>query len=103
MSTRFPDAILQRRVVEFSYEGRTRSVEPHAVGYDSAGELVLHGWELAGNREGFRRFSVRSIRMLTVSEKRFAGPRPGYRPDTLPLHRIVCRLEPSKPAEDHAA
>ena len=93
MSSRFPDAIRKQQVVEFTYEGRTRSVEPHAVGYDNAGALTLHGWELSGGRSpGFRGFSVREIRTLTVTPRLFAGPRPDYQPDALPLQKIVCQL-----------
>ncbi len=93
MSGRFPEAIRRQQVVEFSYEGRTRSVEPHAVGYDHTGALTLHGWELSGGRtQGFRGFTVREIRTLTVTGRQFAGPRPDYTPDALPLHTVVCRL-----------
>jgi predicted DNA-binding transcriptional regulator YafY len=93
MSSRFPDAIRRQQVVEFTYEGRSRSVEPHAVGYNDSGALTLHGWELSGGRSpGFRGFSVREIRTLTVTRRQFDGPRPDYAPDALPLQKIVCQL-----------
>ncbi len=91
MSTRFAEAIRQHRLVEFSYRGRMRQVEPHALGYDKSGMLVLHGWEL-GRGPGFRGFDTRTIRTLTVSSKRFDGPRPDYAAATAPLQTIVCSL-----------
>ncbi len=94
MSSRLPDAIRQRRVVEFAQEGRSRTVEPHALGYDRDGRLTLTGWQLAGkNGQGLRDFLVGSMRLLTVTERRFDGPRPDYHPDRTGLSRVVCRLE----------
>ena len=52
---------------------------------------VLHGWEL-GRGPGFRGFDTRTIRTLTVSSKRFEGPRPDYQLATVPLQTIVCAL-----------
>jgi predicted DNA-binding transcriptional regulator YafY len=103
MSTRLPDAIREHRVVEFAYDGRTRTVEPHAIGYDNAGALVLHGWELSGGRgQAFRSFGVRDIRMLIITAHRFPGARAGYAPESLPMQKIVYRLD--RPAMgEHAA
>jgi hypothetical protein len=92
MSSRFAEAIRQRRLVEFTYQGRSRTVEPHALGYDGSGALVLHGWELGGRSHGFRGFDTRAMRMLTVSLRQFDGARPEYEVGRLPLHTIVCAL-----------
>ena len=93
MTSRLPDAIRQRRVVEFAYAGGSRTVEPHAVGYDDAGRLTLTGWQLSGkNGPGLRDFVVKSMRLLTVTGQRFEGPRPDYDRDGTGLRKVVCRL-----------
>ncbi len=93
MSSRLPDAIRQKQVVEFAYAGGSRTVEPHAVGYDDAGRLTLTGWQLTGkNGPGLRDFPVKSMRLLTVTGRRFDGPRPEYQPEQTNLRKVVCRL-----------
>ena len=93
MSSRLPDAIRQQRVVEFAYAGGSRSVEPHAVGYDEAGRLTLTGWQLTGKSgQGLRDFPVKSMRLLTITARRFDGPRPDYDPAQTNLRKVVCRL-----------
>ena len=93
MSSRLPDAIRERRVVEFAYAGGSHSVEPHAVGYDGDGRLVLTGWQLSGkNGPGLRDFVVKSMRLLTVTGRRFDGPRPDYDRDRTSMRKVVCRL-----------
>ena len=93
MTSRLPDAIRERRVVEFAYAGGSRAVEPHAVGYDDAGRLTLTGWQIAGkNGPGLRHFPVKAMRLLTITSRRFDGPRPDYDPELTNLRKVVCRL-----------
>ena len=93
MSSRLPDAIREHRVVEFAYAGGSRSVEPHAVGYDESGRLILTGWQLSGKTgTGLRDFAVQSMRLLTVTARRFDGPRPDYDRNASNLRKVVCRL-----------
>ena len=93
MSSRLPDAIREQRVVEFAYAGGSRSVEPHAVGYDESGRLTLTGWQLTGkNGPGLRAFPVKSMRLLTITSRRFDGPRPDYDPAHTNLRKVVAQL-----------
>ena len=93
MSSRLPEAIREHRIVEFAYAGGSRSVEPHAVGYDDSGRLTLTGWQLTGkNGPGLRDFVVKSMRLLRVTGRRFDGPRPEYDREQTNLHKVVCRL-----------
>lgn len=86
-------AIVEKRIVSFSYRMTTRMVEPHALGYDKSGELVLSGWQLSGGSSaGFRDFRVARLTGLATTEARFERPREGYNPNDSTLSRIVCRL-----------
>ena len=87
------DAIRERRVLTFRYDGATRRVEPHLLGYDSDGDLTLSCWQLSGGSgTGFRDFHVAKLSGLDITEERFEGPRRGYNPNDKTLTRIVCRL-----------
>lgn len=70
-------AIRERRVVEFSYHGEPRAVEPYALGR-VAGRLTLRGWQ---SRKGWRSFLASEVEGLEVTERFFDEPREGYAPD----------------------
>lgn len=76
-------AVRERRVVEFAYNGHSRTVEPHALGRGAEENAVLLGWQTGGGSQsepppGWRVFSLAEIRNLKLSEKTFAKPRPDY-------------------------
>ncbi len=77
-------AIQSRRIVTFMYQGRSRTVEPHACGISpAAGEAVLHGYQVdgdssSGHLPGWRTFMIAKITALTATETRFDGPRADY-------------------------
>lgn len=92
-------AIRDRRVVTFVYQGRERTVEPHACGIASAtSEAVLHGYQIegesaSGTPPGWRTFAVDKITALAVTGKSFPGPRKDYaagRPRLDPLWAEVA-------------
>jgi hypothetical protein len=87
-------AIRSRRLVQFSYEGLIRVVEPYIVGQAPSGNLVLSGWAVRGSKSGhfprWRYYSLGKIEAVTVLEEPFAGPRPGYNRRDPHLKRIFC-------------
>ncbi len=97
-------AIEERRMVNFSYGGFARVLEPHAYGVSMTGEVVLHGYQTAGGSSsvpppGWRTFTVSGISDLVVTERRFAKPRADYsaeRPRLEPLWAEVVARETSK-------
>lgn len=87
------DAIKNRRVLSFSYEFKTRRVEPHLLGHDKDGDLTLSCWQLSGGSgTGFRDFHVAKLTALSITEDGFEGPRRGYNPNDKTMSRILCRL-----------
>lgn len=76
------EAILNKAVVEFYYDGGIRVVEPHMVALNEAEHLSLSGWFLRGysstGGQGWREYLVSEIVNLTVLNEGFAGARPGY-------------------------
>jgi hypothetical protein len=87
------NAIHDRITLRFSYKGKTRHVEPHALGYDADGDLTLCVFQLSGGSgRDFRDFHVRNLAALTTGPEGFAGARPGYRRDSDKLSRVICQL-----------
>ena len=75
------EAILKKRLVEFTYSNHRREVEPHILGV-SNGVLQLLGYQVGGSSSSgkplpeWRRFDLNKITQLTISERTFLGPRP---------------------------
>lgn len=42
------EAIREKRVLSFRYKLLERRVEPHTLGYDKGGALILCGWQTSG-------------------------------------------------------
>ncbi|WP_422392371.1 WYL domain-containing protein [Nitratireductor thuwali] len=83
------DAISNRHVLTFTYKGRVRTVEPHALGYDGDGDLTLCAWQLSGGSgQDFRDFHVDKLFGLAATGASFAGPRLGYSRDD----KTLCGL-----------
>ena len=91
-------AVLERRIIEFTYKGTLRTVEPHMVAFNKNGELTLSAWFLHGSSEsregpGWRAYLLSEISNLALAETTFSGPRPGYRADGgKSFTRIQCAL-----------
>lgn len=86
-------AIADFKILEFTYQGAHRTVEPHLLGYDGDGDLTLSAWQLlGGSGSGFRDFHVSKLFALYIGQHTFAGPRPGYNRSDKTIDRIVCRL-----------
>lgn len=86
-------SISERTTVSFHYSGSLRTVEPHALGHNRQGRLVLCGWQVAGGSgEGWRDFFIDKMERINPSSERFSSPRAGYNPNDSTLTRVICRL-----------
>ena len=75
------EAIGDRRVLNFTYKGKERIVEPYIVGYDEKHKLVLSAVQLSGGSGvGFRSFDVDALSAAAKTERRFGGTHPDYNP-----------------------
>jgi hypothetical protein len=87
------EAIAKRAEISFLYSGSQRTAEPHVVGYDRAGALVLSAWQVrGGSGQGWRDFHFAKMTVVALTGTMFSGPRPGYNPNDSTLMRIICRL-----------
>lgn len=78
------DAIADRRVVEFDYDGHHRVVQPAAAGsHATTGNAVLRGYQIGGSGKTravpfWDLFLVEKISNLVMTDDTFNTDPPGY-------------------------
>jgi hypothetical protein len=91
------DAIHNRCVLKFAYDGHPRIVEPHAYGLSRTRKEVIRCYQTGGtSRSGklpsWRLMEVGEIKFLIVTEQHFVGVRPGYKRGDKDMSTIFCEL-----------
>lgn len=97
MTTLLCQAIRERRIVRFSYDGGIRDVEPHCHGSSKDDNDLLRGYQVAGYSRsgdpvGWKMFRLDRVSGLMVTETQFPGPRPEYDRDDDSMATIYCCL-----------
>lgn len=97
MRTTICDAIGNRQVVEFLYRRTRRVVEPHEIGRNRAGNVVLLGYQVGGDGvdvdpPGWGSYELDSIASLVATDRTFSGPRSSYSPAGEELTQTFCWL-----------
>ncbi|WP_429924516.1 WYL domain-containing protein [Agrobacterium vitis] len=85
-------AIENKKVLQFSYHGTQRTVEPHLCGYNTNGKLTLSAWQLTGTGEGWRDFVIPEISNPAETGATFSATRPGYNKNDSTMSRILARV-----------
>lgn len=104
MREELTNAIQQRRIVTFTYEGHPRRVQPAAYGVGNRkGKETLHAYQVdGGSRRGgiphWRNFHVERIESLTVLDEVFGPNPPGYSPNPFPQTQVALAASPGGPA-----
>lgn len=90
------EAIENRRLLEFRYDGGVRVVEPHCYGITSAGNEGLRAYQVSGHstsgKMGWKMFDLANASAITILDQNFDGPRPGYKRNDRQMKRIICQL-----------
>lgn len=84
MNSTLCQAIREKRILSFTYDGYARVVEPHCHGITTAGNEALRCYQVSGGSAsgtvpGWHMMTTDKIVGLTVSPSLFANARPGYR------------------------
>jgi hypothetical protein len=98
------EAINARRPISFSYRGGSRTVEPFCLGRVHRGprrneSLLCYqtgGFAELVEVEGWKLYRAREIEEITLAPGTFAGDRPGYDPNEIPMYRVYCRVVPER-------
>ena len=90
-------AIDNRRVVQFTYDGHRRVVEPFLLGVTTAGKPALRGYQTAGTSKtgtvpAWHLFSLSKISAIEVTQSCFEGVRPFYNPADKAMLRIDAHV-----------
>ena len=95
-------AIVQRRRLEFQYEGAPRVVEPQILGINQKGNEVLNGLLVSGHSEShgqgqLRDYVTSKIKKPKLRQERFSLPHPEYKPGGGKKFKIIiCELLPRR-------
>lgn len=92
------NAITQRHLLRFVYDGYERIVEPHLYGINTANREMLSGylvagWSASAPEPGWRNYLVSEMAGIHVLGTPFVGPRPGYNPEDQSIRQVFCRTE----------
>lgn len=97
MNQKICQAIRERQILEFTYDGLLRQVEPHCHGRSQQNKESLRAYQVGGASQSgriphWRLFTVSKANGLTLSNERFSGTRSGYNPNDKGMISICCNL-----------
>ncbi len=91
------DAVLNRSVLEFTYHGHPRIVEPHAYGLSLKQNEVVRCYQTGGTSDSgtvpcWRLMEIDEIESLSMTGQHFVGERIGYKKGDKGMSTIFCEL-----------
>lgn len=96
MNPEICNAISNKNLLEFTYNGSVRVVEPHSYGVTTKGREGLNGYQVSENdshqKFGWRMFDMSKAESLTVLEKTFSKPRNDYIRGGSGMKKLFCEL-----------
>ena len=96
MSTVISNAIKNKQLLQFYYNGGTRVVEPHCYGTTTAGNEGLRAYQVSGYSEsgnlGWKMFDLGHASSILVLDESFSSSRPGYKRGDKGMSQIYCEL-----------
>jgi len=97
LNTAICQAIKKKRVIQFTYTGELRIVEPQCHGMSTAGKEVMRGFQTGGSSRSSRSiaeklFEVSKISELSETGDTFSRPGPHYNPNDQGMIYVHCRL-----------
>jgi hypothetical protein len=91
------EALRAEKCLEVRYDGFSRVVEVHAVGYTKENNAVMRVWQVRGGSVSNERTGWKLLRLdetlggMVLSEKSQA-PRRDYKRGDAVMERIICQL-----------
>lgn len=91
------NAIRGRCLLEFTYHGYHRVVEPHTFGRDRKGHLALRAYQVggeskSGNSTEWKIFHANDMRGTKTLSDKFPSPRADYKRGDKAFIHIECQL-----------
>jgi hypothetical protein len=90
-------ALRSGHVLQLRYDGYTRDVEVHAVGFTTDDNPVMRVWQVAGGSVsnepvGWKLLQLDETVEAVVTTERSMAPRPGYNSADPVMKVITCQL-----------
>ncbi|WP_454734257.1 hypothetical protein [Cupriavidus pauculus] len=89
-------AINNRRVIQLTYDGWSRTVEPHAYGLDRHGHALLRCYQTAGGSQsrelGWKLLRTDEILSMLATSDSVQSARPGYKRGDTAMQTIYAQL-----------
>lgn len=89
-------AITNKKIIEFFYDGKQRIVEPYLIGTTSTGKQSLRAYQIGGHSNSkmpsWKLFTIMKISNVKVTENTFSK-RSDYNPNDKGMNRILHRVE----------
>ena len=89
-------ALRSGHVLQLRYDGYTRDVEVHAVGFTEDDNAVMRVWQVAGSVSnepvGWKLLRLDEAAEAVVTTERSMAPRAGYNPADPIMKVITCQL-----------
>jgi predicted DNA-binding transcriptional regulator YafY len=86
------DAIRKRRRLRFTYNEKTRIVEPQCYGIGAKGTELLRVHQIRGGTQREPLFDVSKMEALVVLDEVFTQPGPNYTKNDSAMTTIFCQL-----------
>ncbi len=90
------DAINQMRLIEFTYHGNPRVVEPHTYGNDTKGHDALRAFQVGGYSSSgsydWKMFHISKMMNIQISNLSFSNTRQKYKRNDSGFDTIYCQL-----------
>lgn len=96
-STHTPcEALRSGRCLLIRYDGYTRLVEVHAVGYSDENNALMRVWQVNGgsktNTTGWKLLRLDETIALELTNEKSYAPRNGYKRNDEAMARIACQI-----------
>jgi predicted DNA-binding transcriptional regulator YafY len=92
MNQTIVESIQSRRRLRFTYNGKTRIVEPQCYGVGRKGTELLRAHQLKGGVQREPLFDVSKIRDLVALDEFFTRPGPNYKRNDSAMKTIFSQL-----------
>jgi hypothetical protein len=95
MNTKIIEAIKNRNLIEFDYEGGVRTVEPHCYGLTTKGNEAIRAYQVDGysssDAMGWKLYDLSKADEIEVFDETF-DVRDGYKKGDKGMSQIFCEI-----------
>ena len=91
------EALRSGHALELQYDGYSRLIEVHAVGFTADDTPIIRGWQISGGVDGKEPAGWKLLRIdeangFLVTHQKSLAPRPGYQAGDEGMKVISCQL-----------